>query len=68
MDKTDLKAMYLRDMKRAPRVLTAIRRASRRPDRTLVLSFRPFDDDPFLLYSTWGIARDEGVTLVLPPS
>ena len=67
MDQKSLRKLYLSDLAKAPGVLAAIRRAARRSDRTLVMAFGPFDDDPVLLYAACGLARQDGVTLVLPP-
>ena len=67
MDQTDLEAMYLRDLKRVPKILSAIRKAAKTENKSVTLDFAPFDDDPMLLYACWGVARTAGVTLVLPP-
>ena len=67
MDVSELRSMYLHDLAKAPAIRSAIRRAAKRPDRTLVLPFRRFDDNPFLLYATCGLAHQDGVTIVLPP-
>ena len=65
MNQEDLHSLYLRDVADAPGLLDAIREAAKRPDRTLVLQFPTFDDNPILLYAVWGLARSEGVTIVL---
>ena len=67
MDQTDLEAMFLRDLRRVPKVLSAIRKAAKAQERRATLTFPPFDDDPMLLYACWAVARKEGVTLVLSP-
>ena len=67
MDLESLRALYLRDTENVPEMRAAIKTASTRPDRTLVLQFEPFDDNPMLLYAVWGLASLEGVTIVLPP-
>ena len=67
MRQQDLRALYLSDTEKAPEIRDAISEASKSPDRTLTLEFRPFDDDPMLLYAVWGLASSMGVTLVLPP-
>ena len=67
MDKKPQNPRYLHDLALAPEIHAAILRAARRAPHRLTLDFGRFGDDPFLLLSSWGLARTQGVTLVLPP-
>lgn len=67
MDQEELRASYLRLLRKAPAIKSAIVRAAQAGGGTVTLRFPPFDDNPFLLYASWGFARSVGVALVLSP-
>ena len=59
----NMRSLYLRDLEAVPTIRSGIDTAAKGSNKSLTLSFLPFEDNPMLLYAVVGYAVLEGVSI-----